>query len=69
MARRYLLLWRSDDHLVPSNLADLRREMSEEFWGSCRNEKGNLLLQCQELKSYFQYDVRKKPDDLNVIPR
>ena len=68
VARKYLLLWRRDEHLVPSNLAGLRLGISQDLWASCRTEKDKLLVQSRELKSYFQFDVRKKADDLNVIP-
>ena len=68
VARKYLLLWRRDEHLLPSNLAELRLGITEDLWASCRTEKDKLLVQSRELKSYFQFDVRKKADDLNVIP-
>ena len=62
LARKYLALWRKDDHLVPPHLALLRTAISQSVCRSCRAEKQKLLLQCEELKSYFQVD------DLNVIP-
>ena len=65
--RKYFFLWRRDDHLVPALLADLRTELTQDIWASCRAEKEELLLQSRDLKSYFQLDVRKKADDLNVI--
>ena len=68
LGRKYFLLWRRDDHLVPAHLANLRTELTEDIWGSCRTEKDELLVQCGDLKSYFQFDVRSQPDDLNVIP-
>ena len=68
LRRKYWLLWRRDDHLVPSSLANLRRDITRDLWASCGTEKDELLLQCRDLKSYFQLDVRKKADDLNVIP-
>ena len=66
--RKYFLLWRRDEHLVPFHLAELRLGITQDLWASCRTEKAKLLLQSGELKYYFQYDVRKKADDLNVIP-
>ena len=68
VGRKYFLLWRRDDHLVPAVLADLRTDLTQDIWDCCRAEKDELLVQCRDLKSYFQFDVRKKADDLNVIP-
>ena len=68
VALKYFLMWRRDDHLVPRHLAHLRKELRKEIWASCRSEKARLLVQARDVKSYFQFDVRKKADDLNVIP-
>ena len=61
LAEKYVIIWRSDDHLVPPRLAELRREMTGSVWTSCQQERLTLLLQCHQLKSYFQSDMRKEP--------